>query len=249
MLTFLFPSLSSSPHLIFASSIVFFLIFLHLVLCSDFLILCLNVQLFFFYFSLCSLSLCSFVFLYKLIQTSLHVTNFVFWLSHLSWFPETAWKHMLRTSRYSLITHICRTPKSKTAVAFGRGALHTHSTKLIQNTHHPVRASWGGNTQGLWVNAHCCMEQGSISSSLWPRSVWNDRAVCCSAAFLCITRTNEDLITPVWALFVCFCAPVLSCLHMVLLSLGLFCCTYTHTNAHMQSTHNSQTSEIPLCTV
>lgn len=149
--------------------------------------------------------------------------------------------------------YFCCTPKSKTpytsTVAFGRGALPPYSTKLIQNTHHPVRASWGGNTEGLWVNAHCCMEQGSTSCSLWPQLVQNDRAICCSAAFLCITRTNEDLITPAWALFVCFCAPVL---FLSLHGPPLFrpFLQHTHIETHMQSTHTlSQLSELPLCTV
>lgn len=75
----------------------------------------------------------------------------------------------------------------------------------IQNTHHPVRARRGGNKKGFWVKAHCCTEQGyKPAPGLGHRWVRDDSAVCRSAAFLCVTRHNEDLITAAWPLVCLF---------------------------------------------
>lgn len=132
------------------------------------------------------------------------------WSSHLFLFPETAWKHMLCTSRYSLIKQNQKrqTPPCTSPVAIGWGGpphLPPCSTKLIQNTHYPVCANWGGNTEGFLGKRPLLHVAGIYTSSrFWPLLVRNDSSVCCFAAFLCITRTNEDLITAAWALFVCF---------------------------------------------
>lgn len=141
---------------------------------------------------------------------------FCLWSSHLSWFPETTWKHMLHTARYSLITHICCALKSQTpstsSVAVGRGALllpspldksdPEHSSPCMRQLRWKHRGFLGKRPQLQGAGVY-------TSSRLWPRPVRNGSAFCCSAAFLCITRTNEDLITDAWPLFVCFCAPVL----------------------------------------
>lgn len=144
---------------------------------------------------------------------------------------------MLCTSRYSLIKHICCIPRSQapstSPVAIGQGALLPSpldkKEKSIQNTHPPVHASWCGNKQGFWVNAHCCTEQGCIPApGLGDHWVRDDSVVCRFAAFLCITRNNEDLITAAWSLFVCFCAPVhFLSPHGSLPSLGHFPCAHT----------------------
>lgn len=70
----------------------------------------------------------------------------------------------------------------------------------------------------------------------------NGSAVCRSAAFLHITRTNEDVITDARPLFVCFlCTSALPVPHMCLPSR-----VHAHAHTHTQSIHKSQPSEVPV---
>lgn len=151
-----------------------------------------------------------------------------------------------------LIKHICCTPRSQTPftspVAIGRGGLLLPSPldKIDPEHSSPCTCQLRWKHRGLLGKRP--LLHGALvytSSRLWPLLVRNDSTVCRSAAFLCITRTNEGLITAAWALFVCFCAPVLFLSpHGPLLSRPLR--THTHTDTHIQSTHNSQPSEIPV---
>lgn len=191
--------------------------------------------------------------LYKLQLACDHF--FCLWLSHLSRFPELTWKHMLCASRFLLIKHICRTPKSQplytNPLAIGRGGLLPPSMlhKIDPEHSSPCTCQLRWKHTGLLGKQLLLHRTGVYTSSgLWLLSVRNDSsAFCCSVAFLRITRTNEGLITAAWALFVCFCAPVLFLPHMAILSLGLSSWTQTHTYRCTRCTHNSQPSEIPVC--
>lgn len=124
---------------------------------------------------------------------------------------------MLRASRHSLITHICRTPKCQTfypsPAAIGRGALllplpaRQNRSRTLIALYVPAEVE----TQRGFLGKRPLLHGAGVYTRLWVFGrcwVRYDSAVCRSAAFLCITRTNEDLITAALALFVCFCAPV-----------------------------------------
>lgn len=153
--------------------------------------------------------------------------------------------------------HLLHTQESQapyiSPVAFGRGALLLPSPgppdRIDPEHSSPCTCQLRWKHRGF-LGKHPQLHGAEVftSSRLWLLFVRNDIAVCRSAAFRCITRTNEDLITAAWALFVCFCAPVLF-LSPVGPPLSRPFLLHTHTCTHTHAdTHISQPSEIPACT-
>lgn len=172
--SFLCPSLSASPHLFFTSRIVSFSWFFS-IWCRALTFFCLisfgfwlNVRPFSASHTALSLSLS--------VSSSFIQTPTIFslsrslWSNHLSWFPETTWKHMLCAPRYSLIKHVCCTPKSQTPctspTAIGRGAPFPPRPldKIDPEHSSPCTCQLRWKHRGF-LGKHlllCCTEQASI---------------------------------------------------------------------------------------